>query len=37
MTNLSATTVAALRAWRKVQAADRLAWGPDWPGEDPCL
>lgn len=20
----------ALRAWRKVQAADRLAWGPDW-------
>jgi integrase len=22
--------VAALRAWRKIQAADRLAWGPDW-------
>lgn len=22
--------VAALRAWRKRQAADRLAWGPDW-------
>lgn len=21
----------ALKAWRKVQAADRLAWGPDWP------
>lgn len=20
----------ALKAWRKVQAADRLAWGPDW-------
>jgi integrase len=26
--------VAALRAWRKVQAGDRLAWGPDWPGTD---
>jgi integrase len=28
---LPAPVVAALRAWRKVQAADRLAWGPDWP------
>jgi hypothetical protein len=28
---LSPTAVTALRAWRKVQAADRLAWGPDWP------
>jgi integrase len=25
--------VAAVRAWRKVQAADRLAWGPDWPDD----
>jgi integrase len=24
----------ALRAWRKVQTADRLAFGPDWPGHD---
>ena len=31
---LSPTAVAALRAWRKAQAADRLAWGPDWPGDD---
>lgn len=23
--------VDALKAWRKVQAADRLAWGPGWP------
>ena len=23
--------VKLLKAWRKVQAADRLAWGPDWP------
>lgn len=22
---------AVLKAWRKIQAADRLAWGPDWP------
>jgi len=28
---LPAAAVAALRAWRKRQAADRLAWGPDWP------
>lgn len=28
---LSPTAVAALKAWRKVQAADRLAWGRDWP------
>lgn len=27
---LPAPAVRALRAWRKVQAADRLAWGPDW-------
>jgi integrase len=27
---LPAPVVQALRAWRKVQAADRLAWGPDW-------
>jgi integrase len=31
---LSPTAVAALRAWRKVQVADRLAWGSDWPGAD---
>ena len=31
---LSPTAVAAFRAWRKVQVADRLAWGPDWPGAD---
>jgi integrase len=31
---LSPTAVAALRAWRKVQAADRLAWGPGWPDTD---
>lgn len=28
---LPAEVVAALRAWRKRQAAERLAWGPDWP------
>jgi integrase len=27
---LSPTAVLALRMWRKIQAADRLAWGPDW-------
>ncbi len=31
---LSPTVVKALRVWRKVQVADRLAWGPDWPGKD---
>ncbi|WP_300606700.1 site-specific integrase [Trebonia sp.] len=31
---LSPTAVTALRAWRKVQVTDRLAWGPDWPGKD---
>jgi integrase len=31
---LSPTAVAALRTWRKVQIADRLGWGPDWPGQD---
>jgi integrase len=31
---LSPTAVAALRAWRKVQAADQLAWGRDWPETD---
>jgi integrase len=28
---LPAPVVAALRAWRKQQAADRLAWGRAWP------
>jgi integrase len=28
---LPADVVTALRAWRKRQAADRIAWGPDWP------
>lgn len=28
---LPAEVVTALRAWRKRQAAERLAWGPDWP------
>jgi integrase len=28
---LPVPVVAALRAWRKVQAADQLAWGRDWP------
>jgi integrase len=28
---LPAPVVAALRAWRSRQAADQLAWGPDWP------
>jgi integrase len=27
---LSPSAVSALKAWRKIQAADRLAWGPDW-------
>lgn len=27
---LPAPVVGALRAWRRRQAADRLAWGPDW-------
>jgi integrase len=27
---LPEVVVDALRAWRRVQAADRLAWGPDW-------
>jgi integrase len=27
---LSAEAVEVLRAWRKRQAAERLAWGPDW-------
>ena len=29
---LSAVVVTALKAWRKTQAAERLAWGPDWAG-----
>jgi integrase len=28
---LPAEVMAALRAWRKQQAAEQLAWGPDWP------
>jgi integrase len=31
---LSPTAVKALLVWRKVQVADRLGWGPDWPGGD---
>jgi integrase len=31
---LSAHAVEVLKAWRKVQLADRLAWGPDWPDTD---
>jgi integrase len=31
---LPAPVVEALKAWRKVQAAERLAWGPDWAGAD---
>jgi integrase len=27
---IPAPAIEALRAWRKVQAAERLAWGPDW-------
>ena len=27
---LSAVVVKALKAWRAAQAAERLAWGPDW-------
>jgi integrase len=30
---LPAPVVDALRAWRKFQAADRLAWGADWPAD----
>jgi integrase len=29
---LSAVVTKDLKAWRKAQAAERLAWGPDWPG-----
>ena len=28
---LSAVVAKDLKAWRKAQAAERLAWGPDWP------
>ena len=28
---LPVPVVQALKAWHKLQAADRLAWGPDWP------
>lgn len=31
---LPSPAVDALKAWRKVQAADRLAWGRDWPDDD---
>ena len=31
---LADVAVTALRAWRKAQAADRLAWGRDWAGTD---
>lgn len=31
---LSPTAAKALLAWRKVQVADRLGWGPDWLGQD---
>jgi len=31
---LDARTVAALRAWRKAQAAERLAWGPAYVDAD---
>lgn len=31
---LAAPVLQALKAWRKAQAADRLAWGPDWPDTD---
>jgi hypothetical protein len=27
---LPTTAIEALKAWRKVHVADRLAWGPDW-------
>lgn len=27
---IPAPAIEALRAWRKIQAAERLAWGPDW-------
>ena len=29
--SISAVVAKDLKAWRKVQAAERLAWGPDWP------
>lgn len=29
---LPAPVIQALKAWRRVQASDRLAWGPDWAG-----
>ena len=32
---IDAATVAALRAWKKRQAAERLAWGAAWLGSDP--
>ena len=31
---LPGPVVDALKAWRKTQAADRLAWGRDWPDHD---
>jgi integrase len=31
---IPADALGPLRAWRKVQAADRLAWGRDWPDTD---
>lgn len=31
---LPAPVLQALRAWHKQQAADRLAWGPDWTDTD---
>ena len=31
---LPAPVIQALKAWRAQQAADRLAWGPDWPDTD---
>jgi integrase len=31
---LPAPVVAALRTWRRRQAAERLAWGPDWADPD---
>jgi integrase len=31
---LPVPAVQALKGWRKVQAADRLAWGPDWPDSE---
>ena len=34
---LPAVVVAALRAWRKRQMQEKLAWGPDWPETGPGL